>query len=165
MLIKSLIFRYLDEKCRIWVYKLFISSNFNYRPVFWEFCGKTNLKKMEKLYERVLRFVFHNAASSCETLLERGNFLSLSVYKMRCLAIEVFKCVHGNNPAYMNNLFQQSNLKHGLLSPQGSTCQYAWVSNDMDSLWHATKYSTEPLAMDADVSYLVNSPSVNNLAL
>ena len=49
-----------------------------------------------------------------ETLLERGNFLSLSVYRVRCLAIEVFKCVHGNNPAYLNNLFKQSNLKYNL---------------------------------------------------
>ena len=106
--------KYLDEKCRILVYKSFISSNFNYCPVSWMFCGKTNLNKLEKLQERALRFVFHDATSPYETLLERGNFLSLSVYRVRCLAIEVFKCVHGNNPAYLNNLFKQSNLKYNL---------------------------------------------------
>ena len=29
--------KYLDEKCRILVYKSFISSNFNYCPVSWMF--------------------------------------------------------------------------------------------------------------------------------
>ena len=71
--------KYLDEKCRILVYKSFISSNFNYCPVSWMFCGKTNLNKLEKLQERALRFLFHDATSPYETLLERGNFLSLSV--------------------------------------------------------------------------------------
>ena len=106
--------RYLDESCRILVFKSFISSNFNYCPVSWMFCGKTNLNKLEKLQERALRFVFRDTTSPYETLLERGNFLSLSVYRIRCLAIEVFKCVHGNNPAYLNNLFSQPILKYDL---------------------------------------------------
>ena len=38
--------KYLDEKCRIMVYKSFISSNFNYCPVAWMFCGKKNLVKL-----------------------------------------------------------------------------------------------------------------------
>ena len=73
-----------------------------------------SLNKLEKLQERVLRFVFHDATFPYDTLLEWGNFLSLSVYRVRCLAIEVFKCVHGNNPAYLNDLFKQSNLKYNL---------------------------------------------------
>ena len=55
--------KYLDEKCRILVYKSFISSNFNYCPVSWMFCGKSNLNKLGKLQERALRFVFHDATS------------------------------------------------------------------------------------------------------
>ena len=91
-----------------------LKLNFNYCPVSWMFCGKTNLKNLEKLQERALRFLFHDATSPYETLLERGNFLSLSVYRVLCLAIEVFKCVCCNNPAYLNNLFKQSNLKYDL---------------------------------------------------
>ena len=77
-------------------------------------CGKANLNKLEKLQERALRFVFRDITSPYETLLERGNFLPLSVYRIRCLAIEVFKCVNGNNPAYLNNLFSQSIPKYDL---------------------------------------------------
>ena len=103
--------KYLHKSCHILVYKSFIPSNFNYCPVSWMFCGKTNLNKLEKLQERALQFVFHDITSPYETLLEPGNFLPLSVYRIRCLAIEVFKCIHGNNPAYLNNLFSQSILK------------------------------------------------------
>ena len=106
--------KYLDEKCRIMVYKSFISSNFNYCPVAWMFCGKKNLVKLEKLQERALRFVFCDATASYEDLLERGNFLPLSVYRIRCLGIEVFKCFHGLNPAYLNDIFIQSSLKYNL---------------------------------------------------
>ena len=94
----------LDEKCRIMVYKSFISSNFNYCNVAWMFCGKKNVIKLEKLQERALRFVFYDATASYEDLLERGNFLPLSVYRIRCLGIEVFKCFHSLNPAYLNDI-------------------------------------------------------------
>ena len=106
--------KYLNESCRIFVYTSFISSNFNYCPVSWIFCGKTNLNELEKLQERALRFVFRDITSPYETLLERGNFHPLSVYRFRCLAIEVFKCVHGNNPSYLNHLFSQSIPKYDL---------------------------------------------------
>ena len=81
--------KYLDEMCRIMVYKSFIQ-------------------------ERALRFVFCDAAASYEDLLERGNFLPLSVYRIRCLGIEVFKCFHGLNLAYLNDIFIQPSLKYNL---------------------------------------------------
>ena len=96
------------------VSKSFISSNFNCCPVPWMFYGWTNLNKLEKLQERARRFVFRDTTSLYETLLERGKFLPLSVYRIRCLAIEVFKYVHGNNCTYLNNLFSQSILKYDL---------------------------------------------------
>ena len=49
---------YLDENCRILIFKSFISTNFSYRPVSWMFCGKTNLNKLEKLQERALQLFF-----------------------------------------------------------------------------------------------------------
>ena len=86
---------YLDEKCRMMVYKSFISCNFDHCPVAWVFCGKENLVKLEKLKERALRFVFCGVTASYKDMLERGNFLPLSVYRIRCFGIEVFKCLHG----------------------------------------------------------------------
>jgi hypothetical protein len=34
-------------------------SNFNYCPLVWHFCGETNTKKIEKIQERALRFIYN----------------------------------------------------------------------------------------------------------
>ena len=39
---------FLNEQCRMNVYKSFINANFNYCPMVWMFCGKTNLNKLKK---------------------------------------------------------------------------------------------------------------------
>ena len=96
------------------IFKSFISSNFNYCPVSWMFCGKTNLNELEKLQERALRFVFRDTTSSYESLLERGSLLPFSAYQIRCLGIETYKCFHGLNPDYLNKLFKQSSTKYNL---------------------------------------------------
>ena len=57
---------------------------------------------------------FCDATASYEHLRERGNFLPLSVYRIRCLGIEVFKCFHGLYPAYLNDIFTQPSLKYDL---------------------------------------------------
>ena len=127
--------KYLDENCRIRIYKTFISSAFNYCPVSWMFCGKTNLNKSEKLQEKALRFVFRDTTSSYENLLTRGDFLHLSQYRIRCLGIEVYKCFNGLNPDYLNNLFKQPCLKyelrdsHRLEQPKFNTFTYGLRSN------------------------------------
>ena len=106
--------KFLNERSRILVYKSFISSNFNYCPVTWMFCGRRNVIKLEKLQERALRFVFMDSDSSYTDLLKRGNFLSLSAYKIRNLAMEMFKCFHGMNPMHLNNLFCKQEIKYNL---------------------------------------------------
>ena len=101
----SRIAKYLSDENRIATYRAFISSNFNYCPLSWVFCGRRNLDKLEKLHKRSLQFVFKDHVSSYDDLLKKGNFLSLSASRYRFLAIEVFKCVKGLNPKYMNEMF------------------------------------------------------------
>ena len=79
-------------------------SNFSYCPVTWIFCGKKNCAKLEKLQERALRIVFNDGHASYETLYESANILPLNVYRVRVLGIEVYKCVNGLNPKYINDM-------------------------------------------------------------
>ena len=122
--------KFLKERSRILIYKSFISSNFNYFPVTWMFCGWKNVMKLEKLQERALRFVFNDNNSSYVDLLKRGNFLSLSAYRIRNLAMEIFKCCHGTNPIYLNDLFCKQEMKYDLRDktlleqPKSSTKTY-----------------------------------------
>ena len=50
--------KYLDFKSKIIIYNSFIWSNFNYSPLAWHFCGKTNNQQLEKLQERSLRILY-----------------------------------------------------------------------------------------------------------
>ena len=68
------------------------------------FCGRKNVTKLEKLQERALRFVFKDNNSSYVDLLKRGNFLSLSAYRIRNLAMEVFQMF----PWHESYVFEQS---------------------------------------------------------
>ena len=126
--------KFLNERSRILIYKSFISSNFNYCPDTWMFCGRKNVMKLEKLQERALRFVFNDNNSSYVDLLKRGNFLSLSAYRIRNLTMEIFKCCHGMNLMYLNDLFCKQETKYDLRDktlleqPKFSTKAYGYRS-------------------------------------
>ena len=59
----------LSTDCKILIYNSFIRSNFNYCPLVWHFCNKTNTEKLEKLQLRALRIVFNDFNSSYSDLL------------------------------------------------------------------------------------------------
>ena len=46
------------------IYHSFILSNFDYCPLTWHFCGEVNTKKIEKIQERALRFIYSDYSSS-----------------------------------------------------------------------------------------------------
>ena len=112
------------------------------------FCGRRNVIKLEKLQERALRFVFMDSDSSYTDLLKRGNFLSLSAYRIRNLAMEMFKCFHGMNPMYLNNLFCKQEIKYNLRDktlleqPRFSTKTYGYRSFRYygSKLWNALPF-------------------------
>ena len=106
--------KFLTQDSRKSIYRSFIAANFNYCPISWMFCGKKNTSKLEKLQERALRLVFCDQNSSYDDLLKRGNFLSLKAYRIKCLAVEVFKCVHGVNPTYLKRLFTEPLANYNL---------------------------------------------------
>ena len=92
------------------------------------------MTKLEKLQERALRFVYKDRDCSYDDLLKRGHFLSLSKSRYRFLAIEVFKCVKGLNPQYMNNFFKIKSIPYGfrdstiLEQPEFNTKTYGYRS-------------------------------------
>jgi hypothetical protein len=57
---------------KLTIYYSFILSNFNYCPLVWHFCGESNTKKLEKIQERALRFIYNNSDSSYENFYSHG---------------------------------------------------------------------------------------------
>ena len=82
-----------------------------------DFCGKRNSTKLEKLQERAFRFVYRDTTSTYEEILKRGHFLPLSIYRLKFLAIEVYKYINNLNPTYLRDLFVHKNIVYELRDP------------------------------------------------
>jgi hypothetical protein len=83
--------RNLDVLEREVIYNSFIASVFNYCPLVWHFCRKSDYTKIEKINERALRIVYNNYSKSYDDLLKIGNKMSLRKYRILNFAIELFK--------------------------------------------------------------------------
>ena len=95
------------EKEKKVIYNTFVMSNFNFCPVVWNFCGMTQIRKMEKIQERALRFVFNDVDSEYVELLEKAKSEMLHLKRIKVIACEVFKSVHGLNPSFMKEMFSE----------------------------------------------------------
>ena len=99
------------------IFRALIVSNFNYCPLVWHFCGKRNTSKIEKLQERALRFVFNDFTSSYENMLKKAELTTLTLSRIKTLALEVYKALHGHSPPppYMKDMFtSRQEQKHSL---------------------------------------------------
>ena len=60
---------------------------------------------MEKIQERVLRFIYNDYVLNYEELLEKSKMpASLKVRRLRSIAIETFKIIHKESPIYLHDL-------------------------------------------------------------
>jgi hypothetical protein len=51
---------YLNRLNKLTIFHTFIPSNFNFCPLAWHFCMEKNSKKIEKVQERALHFVYED---------------------------------------------------------------------------------------------------------
>ncbi len=89
-----------DFKEKEKIYNTFILVNFNYCPTIWHLCGKRNTKKIERIQERYLRFMFNDHCSRYPGLLTKCSYTTLHVRRIKTIACEVFKSINKLNPFY-----------------------------------------------------------------
>ena len=83
--------RHLNKLNRLSIFHSFVLSNFNFCPLSWHFCSEANTKKIEKIQERALRFVYNDYATCYEDLLEKAKIPTLQIRRVRTMALETFK--------------------------------------------------------------------------
>ena len=69
------------------------------------FTNKSSLNKLENIQKRALRFVCNDFVSNYSELLEKCGSQGVKFMTLRCMAIEVYKCVNNMNPQYLNEMF------------------------------------------------------------
>ena len=102
----------LSKLNKITIFYSFVLSTFNFCPLAWHFCSKTNVKKLEKIQERALRFIYEDYNTSYEDLLETAKVPSLEIRRLRIMAIETFKILYNLSPSCLNDLVCFKNNKY-----------------------------------------------------
>ena len=62
---------YLNEKKGKILYHTLIMSNFNYCPLIWTFCGKTQNKEIDRVHKRALRILLNDYTLRIDELLQK----------------------------------------------------------------------------------------------
>ena len=128
--------KYLDPKSKSIIYNSFTRSNFEYCPLVWHFCGKTNNNKLEKIQERSLRILQDTYELSYEELLNRNGSSTLLLHRIKLLLLETYKSFHGMNANCLHNIFKFNCTSHERRSVK-------LIQND------------GPLPMDCDRSHIL----------
>ncbi len=87
----------------------------------WHFCGKASTKKIELIQEIALRFLLNDQKSTYHELLEKCNYTTMLIRRIKTIAIEVFKSLHDLNPNFMKEMV---NIKEFKYSPRDSNIIY-----------------------------------------
>ena len=90
----------------------FIFANFNYCPLVWHHTTAKSINKIEKIQERALRFLYDDFINSYDKLLEIANRSTMTINRLRCLCIEIFKTLKNMNPSYMTGIFKKRENRH-----------------------------------------------------
>ena len=96
------------------LYNTFIMSCFNYSPLIWMFCGKTASREIDRIHKRALRLVLNDFDSPFETLLCKANECTVHQRNLQKLMLEIYKCLHFENPSFMWEFFEKKDLTYNL---------------------------------------------------
>ncbi len=80
----------------------------------WHMCCESYCKKIEKVQERALRYVFNDFNNTYSNLLHTASKRTLYLARLRILAIEIFKTLNDMSPLYMKDVFIQKEVTYGL---------------------------------------------------
>ena len=91
--------------------KTFVLSNFNYFPLVWHNCGNGDMHKIEKMQERVIRFIHNDYQTNYMDLIESKGESTMYAKRIRIIAQEVYKSLHGLSPSYIAELLTNRTFK------------------------------------------------------
>ena len=103
---------YLNRLNKLTIFHTFILSNFNFCPLAWHFCTDKYSKKLEKVQERALRFVYEDYNSSYEEILQKAKVPSLQIRRMRTMALKTYKIINKLAPVCLHDLVHMKNSKY-----------------------------------------------------
>ena len=150
-----------DTKTKL--YNAYLLPHLYYCCVVWHHCGQRNLKKLEKINKRSLRFVFNDNDSNYMQLLNRVGQPSLFNGRVHYILTLVYKSLNGLAPEYITNMFSLKthniNLRtsgtHSLFIPRVNTTKYGLHSLSYygSKLWNSLPNTTRGLFLESPENF------------
>ena len=102
----------VGQESRTLVASTYILSYFNYCPLVWHFCGPASTHKIERLHERVLRWVQNDYMSDYPDILSNSKTSTLYLKRVRIIAQETYKVINNMSPGYTKELIRFRNSRY-----------------------------------------------------
>ena len=104
----------LNQSQKLSLCNSYVMSCFGYCPIVWMFCGKSANEIINRIQRKALRSIYNDYNSNYETLLNKGNHITIHETNKRSLLTEVFKCLNNENPSILSNIFIKKNIRYNL---------------------------------------------------
>jgi hypothetical protein len=120
----------LDVESKLKIFNSYVYSNFNYCPTVYNTFSTKQTKKLEKLYERGLRFVFNDFDSPYKDILQRNKGKHLALTHLHQLVEQVYKIINNIAPPFSTDVFTKATCNihtrnvHRLIPPKFNTIKY-----------------------------------------
>ncbi len=103
--------KWLDHDVRLDYGRTFVLSNFQYCPLVWYFCSRSDVLALEQTQKCMLRMVLEDYEPSYEELLSKCGMSMLETQNARNLTIDVYKSIHQMTPIYIQIMTLMFNIK------------------------------------------------------
>ena len=103
-----------DSPDRFMVVETFLMSCFNYCPIVWHFCNKSLSLRMEKLYERGIRFATKDYVSEYTDLLNKNEKCTFMLTRLKKISIFVYNCVQNLYAKHFNQMYSIKNNEYAM---------------------------------------------------
>ena len=92
----------------------FFLSHFNFCLMIWHYCSMRDLRKIEKLQNNALKYVYNDFKSLYTDLRKMANRPLMYIERQRCILLEVFKCLNQICPRYLRDMFEIKVIPYNL---------------------------------------------------
>ena len=69
------------------------------------------MKKIESIQKKALQLLYNDFRSNHSQLLDKAKKSTMTVVRLRCLCLEIYKTLNRLNPAFMTEFFKLSDSK------------------------------------------------------
>lgn len=157
----------IDTDTKTKLYNAYLLPHLYYCFVVWHHCGQCNLRKLEKINERSLRFVFNDNDSDYMQLLNHAGQPSLFNERVHYILTLVYKSLNELAPGDITNMFSQkthsinlhTNGTHSLFIPCVNTTSYGLHSLSYygSKLWNSLPNTTWSLPTVAAFKWAIHN--------